>query len=173
MTRLLLALGHIAGDVWYPKFQIAAPPQPAPAGLWIADDPVAAVLAAAPHTVPGTFAGRDPDQYVRALIAEPVKPDQPFLIVGLLFFLDISAVSPATAEIVIGYVDDVQARNAASANDPGFRRCYGIKAAALGRIGARSVWSKTSPRSPARPDRAPVSASTTRNSSRATRLARR
>jgi hypothetical protein len=140
MTRLLSAFGHSSGDAWYPKFHIAASRQPSPAGLWIATDPVAAVHAAGgPRSVPAAFTVRDPDEYVRALIAEPVKPEQPFLVVGLLSFLDLSTVSPETAEAVIRHIEEVQANNVALGSDPGFRRSRGIKAAALGRIGARQA----------------------------------
>lgn len=139
-TRLLGTFGHSGSGAWHPKFQIAAPPRPAPVGMWIAADPVSAVQATGARPVLGAFGERDADRYVHALVAEPLDAGQPFLIVGLLSFLDFSKVSPETAEIVVGYVDGIQAQHAMRSDEHGYRRCYGVKAAALGRMDARATF---------------------------------
>ena len=76
------------------------------------------------------------------LLNEPVSPDQPFLIIGLLSFIEMSTVSPETAALILDYVDGIHAAQAARSSDAGYRRCYGIKAAALGRMDARDAVEK-------------------------------
>ena len=52
---LLSAFGHIGPETWFPGFEVAAPPRPGPATLWVAGDPVGAVQASEIRPVPGAL----------------------------------------------------------------------------------------------------------------------
>lgn len=106
-TRILTAVGNIGETSWLPKVPITFPRRPVP-GLWISNDPVVAIVQSGTTTIPA-FAARDPDDHVRALLAESINPERPFLVTSLLSVADLSTVTKETARELVVYIDRLHA----------------------------------------------------------------
>ena len=131
--RLLSKIGTEANDVWYPKIEHSFPTPVDPA-LWITRDAIAAVTATDAVAVLKPFNERNSDAYVHALLAEPVSPQNAFLVPGLLAGADLSAISADTARALIAYLDKLSVDFADANDSPAFRHAQCIRAACLGKL---------------------------------------
>lgn len=129
-TRILTAIGNIGETSWFPKVPITFPRRPVP-GLWISSDPVDAVVQSGTTTIPA-FAARSPDDHVRALLAESVNPERPFVVTGLLSVADLSTVTEETARELVVYIDKLLADFPHQSADASYRNAACIKAQCLG-----------------------------------------
>lgn len=141
-ARLLATIGNAMKEVWCPQFQIAFQRLALP-GAWIANDPVAAVIASGAVHVLSPFTERDLDRCVQAVLVQQINPDHPFLITGILVAADLSSISSETAEAVIAYVEKLLIAYDHLSNDAGFRHAQCIRAECLGVTGNSAEMTST------------------------------
>lgn len=129
--RLFSKVGTEANGSWYPRIDLAFPVTDE-SSVWTSKDAVAAVIASEAFRVMKPFDERNAELYVLALIAEPVPPQNPFLIPTLLAGSDLSVLSENTVKALGTYLDNVLDEHAADADDPLYRHAQSIRAACSG-----------------------------------------
>lgn len=129
--RLLSTVGTVTNGVWYPRIDLAFPLAVEPA-TWTTKDVVAAIEASVVAQVMKPFDERNADRYVQALMAEPVSPQNPFLVPGMLAGADLYALSAETVTALTAYLDGLLRDYASVADDPSYRHAQCIRAACLG-----------------------------------------
>ncbi len=129
--RVLSTVGTETSGVWYPRIDLAFPVGVEPA-TWTTKDVVAAIEASGVAQVMKPFGERNADRYVQALMAEPVSPQNPFLVPGMLAGADLSALSAETIMALTAYLDGLLRDYASVADDPSYRHAQCIRAVCLG-----------------------------------------
>lgn len=130
-SRLLSKIGTEANDIWYPRIDLAFPVAVEPS-VWTTNDAVAIVKASDAVTVMKPFGERNADLYVQALMAEPVSPQNPFVVPGILAGSDLSVLSSETVKALIAYLESLLRDHASVADDRSYRHAQCIRSACLG-----------------------------------------
>lgn len=130
-SRLLSTIGTEAKGIWYPKIDLAFPVTIVSA-QWTTKDVITAVQASNITPVMKPFGERSADLYVQALIAEPVLPQNPFLIPGMLASSNLTILSADTVTTLAVYLEGLLKDYASVADDPSYRHAQCIRAACLG-----------------------------------------
>lgn len=130
-SRLLSTIGTEAKGIWYPKIDLAFPVT-VESAQWNTKDVIAAVQACNISPVMKPFGERNADLYVQALMAEPVAPQNPFLVPGILAGSDLSILSADTVMALTAYLEGLLRDYASAADDPSYRHAQCIRAACLG-----------------------------------------
>lgn len=129
--RLLSTVGTEANGVWYPRIDLAFPMEVKPA-TWTTKDVVAAIESSGASQVMKPFGERDADRYVQALMAEPISPQNPSLVPGMLAGSDLFVLSADTLTALTAYLDRLLNDYANVVDDPSYRHAQCIRAVCLG-----------------------------------------
>jgi hypothetical protein len=128
--RLLSTVGTETNGVWYPRIDLAFPVAVEPA-TWTTKDVVAVIESSGAAKVMKPFGERDADRYVQALMAEPISPQNPFLVPGILAGADLSALSAETVPALTSYLEGLLRDYTSLADDPSYRHAQCVRAACL------------------------------------------